>query len=377
MDEVRSVHGPGYRQFSTWTLVYVEGDVTSDRVLVTGAFGLVGAAVVDALAARGCAVVATDLHTPANLQSAQRVPAGVEVRWADLTSAAEVASLVESTAPGAIVHLAALIPPFCYTNRRVAQAVNVDATSFLLSAAANLASPPRFVLASSVAVYGARNPHRDKGLLTADTPVNPSDLYGAHKVAAENLVRSSGLDWVVLRLGGVLTAAPRWSIDPNLLRFEAVLPTDGRIQTVDVRDIAHAFCAAISTSHVREVFLIGGDSSHRTTQSAVASETAAAMGLAGGIPAGRLGDPDEDRSWFVTDWMDTERSQQVLGFQRHSLPAMHAETSAAVGWRRGPIRLAAPIVRAVLKTQSPYRGMGGQFADPWRAIERCWGDPRY
>ncbi|MFA4081388.1 NAD(P)-dependent oxidoreductase [Mycobacteroides salmoniphilum] len=351
--------------------------MTSDRVLVTGAFGLVGSAVVDALAARGCVVVATDLGTPGNLQSAQRVPAGVEVRWADLTSASEVTSLVESTAPTAIVHLAALIPPFCYANRRLAQAVNVGATGFLLAAAANLESLPRFVLASSVAVYGARNPYRDKGLLTADTPVNPSDLYGAHKVAAENLVRSSGLDWVVLRLGGVLTAAPRWSIDPSLLRFEAVLPSDGRIQTVDVRDVVRALCAAISTSHVHEVFLIGGDSSHRTTQSAVASETAAAMGLAGGIPAGRPGDPDEDRSWFVTDWMDTERSQQVLGFQRHSLPAMHAETSAAVGWRRGPIQLAAPIVRAVLKAQSPYRGVDGQFADPWRAIERCWGDPQY
>lgn len=351
--------------------------MTRDRVLVTGAFGLVGSAVVDALAARGHAVVATDLRSPTNLQSAQHLPPGVEVRWADLTSHSEVADLVGSTRPVAIVHLAALIPPFCYANRRLAQAVNVDATGLLVSAAENLPSPPRFVLASSVAVYGARNPHRDMGLLTADTPVNPSDLYGAHKVAAENLVRSSGLEWVVLRLGGVLTATPRWSIDPNLLRFEAVLPSDGRIQTVDVRDVARAFGAAIGTSHVREVFLIGGDSSHRTTQSAVASETAAAMGLAGGIPAGRPGDPDDPRSWFVTDWMDTERSQQVLGFQRYSLPAMHAETSAAVGWKRMPIRLAVPIVRSVLKTQSPYRGMSGQFADPWRAIERCWGDPQY
>ncbi|MBA0046660.1 NAD-dependent epimerase/dehydratase family protein [Mycobacteroides sp. LB1] len=345
--------------------------------MVTGAFGLVGSAVVAVLAAQGYAVVATDLRTPANLASAQGLPPEVQVRWADLTSATEVTSLVASTTPAAIVHLAALIPPFCYANRPLAQAVNVEATGSLLAAAADLASPPRFVLASSVAVYGARNRYRDQGLLTAGTPVNPSDLYGAHKVAAENLVKSSSLEWVVLRLGGVLTAAPRWSIDPNLLRFEAVLPSDGRIQTVDVRDVARAFCAAITTSHVDEVFLIGGDSSHRTTQSAVAAETAAAMGLAGGIPIGRPGDPDDDRSWFVTDWMDTGRSQQVLDFQRHALPAMHAETSAAVGWRRGPLRLAAPIVRTVLKTQSPYRGMGGRFADPWRAIERCWGDPQY
>jgi nucleoside-diphosphate-sugar epimerase len=355
----------------------LEVGVTGDRVLVTGAFGLVGSAVVDVLAARGYAVAATDLRTPANLRSAERLPSGVQVHWADLTSVAEVTALIESVAPAAVVHLAALIPPFCYANRALAQAVNVEATGHLVAAAAGLASAPRFILASSVAVYGTRNPHRDKGLLTAQTPVNPSDLYGANKVAAEKLVTSSALEWVVLRLGGVLTSAPRWSIDPNLLRFEAVLPSDGRIQTVDVRDVAQAFCAAVSTSQVREVFLIGGDSSHRTTQSAVASETAAAMGLVGGVPAGRPGDPGDDRSWFVTDWMDTERSQQVLDFQRHSLPVMHAQTSAAVGWRRAPLRLVAPIVWAALKSQSPYRGMGGHFADPWRAIDRCWGDPQY
>lgn len=347
------------------------------QILVTGAFGLVGSQVVATLAAQGYAVVATDLRTSANLRSAQRLPHGVAVRWADLTSAAEVESLLGSVAPRAIVHLAALIPPFCYMNRSLAQRVNVEAVGHLIAAASRLPSPPRFVLASSVAVYGARNPYRGSELLTASTPVRPSDLYGAHKVAAEELVRASALDWVVLRLGGVLTAAPRWSIDPNLLRFEAVLPADGRIQTVDVRDVASAFCAAITTSHIGEVFLIGGDDSHRTTQLAVAAETAAAMGLAGGIPPGRRGDPDKDGAWFATDWMDTERSQEVLAFQSHSLRAMHAETSAAVGWRRAPLRLLAPIVRAGLKSRSPYRGVDGQFADPWRAIERCWGDPRY
>ena len=45
-------------------------------------------------------------------------------------------------------------------------------------------------------------------VLTADTPVNPADVYGAHKAAAEKLVRASSLDWVILRLGGVLTVDP-------------------------------------------------------------------------------------------------------------------------------------------------------------------------
>ena len=66
--------------------------------------------------------------------------------------------------------------------RELAEKVNVDATGSLLAAAEKQPSQPRFVLASSIAVYGARNPHTLPDVLTADTPLNPADVYGAHKV---------------------------------------------------------------------------------------------------------------------------------------------------------------------------------------------------
>jgi nucleoside-diphosphate-sugar epimerase len=352
--------------------------VTADCVLVTGAFGLVGSAIVAELAGQGRRIVAADLDVPANRKRAQAFTAqpGVEVRWADLTSATEVEGLLSAVAPTAIIHLAAIIPPFCYARPQLARAVNVDATVSLVKAASAMPVPPRFVQASSVAVYGARNPYRNDALLTTSTPLRPSDLYGAHKVMAEHCVTTSDLDWVVLRLGGVLLAEPRWALDRDLIFFEAVLPSDGRIQTVDVRDAAHAFCRATVTDHVREIFLIGGDDTHRITQASLGTDSAAAMGLAGGLPAARRGDPEDDQAWFATDWMDTERAQKVLAYQRHSLPAMYAEIRAKVGWLRWPLRLLAPALRWYLKRRSPYRGFPGAYADPWGAISQRWGDPR-
>ena len=345
-------------------------------VVVTGAFGLVGSATVAHLAAEGRRVVATDLDIPANREAAANLPPGVLVRYADLTDPAAVDGLFADVAPTSVIHLAAVIAPHCSSRHALARKVNVDGTANLVAAATKQATPPRFILASSVAVYGPRNPHRSTGVLTADTPVAPYDVYGAHKVEAEGLVRSSALDWAILRLGGVLTVELSLGLNPDFIFFESLLPTDGRIQTVDVRDVARAFAAATTADCLGETLLIGGDSTHRLTQGDIGPATAAAMGLVGGIPTGRAGDPDSDVNWFATDWMDVARAQEVLDFQRHSWPQMLIETAEKAGWKRPLLRLGAPLAHRLLKRRSAYHGTPGIYADPWGAVTAKWGDPR-
>ena len=340
-------------------------------VLVTGAFGLVGSETVRQLMVEGPHVVATDLDVPANRKAAESMPS-TEVRWADLTDPDAVSALLQAVSPTAIIHLAAIIPPVCYARPDLARRVNVDATGLLLEAAAALPNPPRFVQASSIAAYGARNPHRISDVLTADTPLRPSDVYGTHKVEAEKLVRASALEWVVLRLGGVLTAEPQLGVALDMLYFEASLPIDGRIQTVDVRDVARAFIAATTAPVVGETLLIGGDDSHRLVQGDIGPSMAAAMGMVGGIPAGRRGNPDSDGDWFGTDWMDTTRSAKALDFQRISWPQLLAETATRMGWRRHPARVIAPLARALLTRRSPYYHHPGRYADPWGVIHAKW-----
>ena len=141
----------------------------SDAVLITGAFGLVGTATVKHLSRLGRHVIVTDLDTPANRKAAAALPAGVTLRWADLTDARQVSELVTTAAPAAVIHLAAIIPPLCYANPALARRVNVDATANLVKVAAAQPVPPRFVQASSIAVYGPRNPYRFSDVLTAET----------------------------------------------------------------------------------------------------------------------------------------------------------------------------------------------------------------
>lgn len=347
------------------------------KVLVTGGFGLVGSQTVRRLADDGHQVVATDLGSPQQRKAAAALPPGVTARWANLTDEHEVDRLIAEVSPAVIVHLAAVIPPAIYRSRELGRRVNVGATAALLRAAGSLAQPPRVVLASSNAVYGSRNPHHHPERLTADSPLKATDLYGAHKIEAERLLRASGFEWVILRLGGVLSVVPgAIPFSRDALYFENTLPTDGRIHTVDVRDVAAAFAAATTADIVGETLLIAGDDSHLHQQKDIGPALAAARGLTDVLPDGRPGDPDSDDSWFVTDWLDTTRAQQALSFQRHSWPDMLAEMRAIVGWRRYPTALVAPLARMFLERQGAYRDSPGRYADPWAAIRVRLGDPR-
>jgi len=209
----------------------------------------------------------------------------------------------------------------------------------------------------------------------ADTPPRPTELYGQHKLESEAYVRASSLPWIVLRLGGVMsTDLSALPFTMDALYFESALPTDNRIHMVDVRDVASAFAAATVADAVGEILLIAGDETHRMRQGDVGAALAAARGMPGVLPAGRPGDPDSDDDWFITDWMDTTRAQELLKFQHHSWPDMLDEIRVQTGWKRHPSRLIAPLARAFVKRQGAYRGAPGRYADPWGALSARLGD---
>lgn len=343
----------------------------SGTVLITGAFGLVGTDAVRRFAADGWRVVAT-----AHRKASQELPPRVETRWTDLTDPAQVRSLVAEVSPDVIVHLAAVIPPLVYRDAAFARKLNVGATASLVSAASDQPKPPRFLHASSTAIYGSRNPYRHPELLGLDTPLRPCELYGGHKLEAEELVRSSSLDWVVLRLGGVFSVDPRaMPFSRDMVYFGTSLPSDGRVHAVDTRDVAAAFAAAAHHDVVGEIFLIGGDESHRLRQGEIAPAMVAAQGMVGVVPQGRPGDPNSDDGWYPNaDWMDVSAAQRVLQFQHHSWPDMLAEMRTQTGWQRYPRRFVVPLARRFLKRQAAYRKSPGQYADVWAALGARFGN---
>ena len=208
--------------------------------------------------------------------------------------------------------------------------------------------------------------------------MRPCDVYSGQKAEGEEIVRSSSLEWVVLRFGGVL------STDFSALPFgadgmfiESAVPSDSRLHNVDVRDVARACAAAATADVAHEILLIAGDQSHQMRFGDVGPALAAALGVPGAVPPGRPGNPNSDTDWFVTDWMDTTRAQEALKFQHHSWPDMLAELQAEAGWKRYAGRLIAPVARVVMKRRGAYWKAPGQYADPWGAIRTKLGGPAW
>lgn len=139
--------------------------MTVDTILVTGAFGQIGKRCAQILLERGRTVIAVDLRNDKTVAVEQELsasaPTGTLVpAYVDLTNTEAVRELIATHQPGAIVHLAALLSPASYRNPALARKVNVGGTENLLAAAAELPHPPLFLLGSSAAVYGSRNPFR-------------------------------------------------------------------------------------------------------------------------------------------------------------------------------------------------------------------------
>jgi UDP-glucuronate 4-epimerase len=230
----------------------------SERFLVTGANGCIGAWVVRQLVAEQVPVVAYDASPDSYRQRLAldgATPEGVTHVQGDITDLGAFERTVDEHAITNIIHLAALQVPFCRADPPLGARVNVVGTVHVFEAAVRRADRMApVVYASSIAAYDALDA-ADPGA-APDMSATPSTLYGVFKRANEG---TAAVYWGEQELPSVglrphtvygpgrdqgLTSAPTFAMLAAAAGQSFRLPFGGRYQLQYAPDVAGAFVAA-------------------------------------------------------------------------------------------------------------------------------------
>jgi len=229
------------------------------RILVTGAQGCIGAWVVKALLDRQLDAVIYDADpNPARLSliAPPELVSRVKVETGDIRDTARLSSLVKDGGITHIVHLAAVLMPFCQQHPVEGGMINVIGTLNVFQAARDAGRPVRVVYASSSAVWGPEEAY-GSGKLTEDDPLKPSTHYGVFKQANEgnarafylaNGISSVGLrPWTVYGVGRDrgLTADPTLAMKAVALGRPFQIRLTGHMDLQYVEDVAESFVRSL------------------------------------------------------------------------------------------------------------------------------------
>ncbi|GAA5201172.1 NAD(P)-dependent oxidoreductase [Rugosimonospora acidiphila] len=310
------------------------------KVLLTGASGNIGSHTLPELVHRGHEVRCFARLSTVNRRMARQWAPEATVAWGDITDANAVARAVEGV--DVVIHLAAMIPPGADEHADQAREVNVGGTANVVAACLAQDSAPRLLFSSTLDVHGFtldRQPPR-----RVDDPLVATSPYTAHKIEDEAMIRASGLEWAIFRLADVPILGVR---EPHPIMFEIGL--DNRIESLHADDAGLALTNALETPAVwgRAMF-IGGGQTCQLTYREYLTRMLAAMGV----------DPLPDDAFsaapYATDWLDTEESERLLHYQRHTFDDIVEAVAVSLGWRRRFVRPAAPLARASILRLSPY-----------------------
>jgi nucleoside-diphosphate-sugar epimerase len=207
------------------------------------------------------------------------------------------------------------------------------------------------VYPSSVAAYGP--PDGSGRPRTAADPLRPTDAYTHHKAACEAIVTQNALSWCVLRLGVAVGPGDLRRVDPVMGARMLRTHPDNPLEWIHPRDAGLALArAAVTAGAAGRVLPVGGGPGCQVRQRDLLAAVTDAVGLPR-IPDAALGQRP-----YYTDWLDTEESQALLGYQRHRFDDLRAELRRALAGPRAGLALLGWPLR-VWGGGNPAAGRGG------------------
>lgn len=225
--------------------------------MVIGGSGFIGSEVMKTLVKNKIETISYDLIQSSTI--------GENNRWirADILELPSLERVFFEYQVDTIIHLVGLpTVNYCEKNPRFSFLLNVMSVQNALEAM-RMADIKKVIFASSAAVYGY---HRGKPVKEKD-PTSPSDIYGYHKLIAEQTVKSYydsyGIDYVIFRIFNVYGGNPHMGKDVISIFIRRALKGEPLIvkgpkkfrDFVHINDVAQAFARATTNNNISDVIV--------------------------------------------------------------------------------------------------------------------------
>ncbi len=320
------------------------------NILVTGAYGNIGKAVLEEILKRNHTITVFEKKNKRTQKAARKFKGIVkETIFGDITKYSDIKAAVKGK--DAVIHLAAIIPPHS-NNKKLCFAVNVDGTSNVVQAILENGNKASLVHSSSCSVMG-NTQHLVPPVKISRKP-KATDNYTESKIASEKIVSEAGLNkYCITRLGAVMPSKGVWKFSTIMYGFE--IAYNSRIEMILDSDVGLAQITAVEKLRLNlidngNIYFLGGGEKCRLKYGEFFN------GLLNSLGIPKLSKDSFTVKPSFLDWLDTKKAQNDLNFQRYTY-VDYLKIFKSNMRRYVPFTKAfGGLVKWVIKLKSPYSG---------------------
>ncbi|MFX1521664.1 MAG: NAD-dependent epimerase/dehydratase family protein [Promethearchaeota archaeon] len=326
------------------------------NVLITGAFGNIGSAVIKEAYKRNHEITVFEIDNKKTRKTAERYRNKVkDVVFGNIQDFEAVKKAVKESE--VVIHLAAIIPPLSKKNRQLTMDVNLGGTINIVNAIKQIKRNIPFIFTSSASVMGPTQ-LQDK-IVSRNDPLVKTGNYEESKIECEEFLKKNADNYLIFRLAGVLPTFSASSFAGAFSLLEEIfdMHPDMRLEMVMAEDVATALVTGAEklksgTTPKNQVYILGGGKKN-------------GWQLRGGEFLSRLFGslsltvPDrkyftQDINTYHLDWYDTKEAQQEFDYQHHSFDDYLNHIKRTFRIYRIPIRIFRKIILKKLVKMSSY-----------------------
>ena len=231
------------------------------RILITGAFGNIGKAVIEEASKRHHEVIVFEIENKKTRKDARKYREKIkDVFFGDIRNFEDVKKAVREC--DAVIHLAAIIPPVSKKHRELTMDVNYGGTVNLINAIKETKRTIPFIFTSSASVMGPTQ--LQNKLVDRNDPLVITGNYEESKIKCEEFLKENADNYLIFRLAGVLPTFSALSFMSALPFLEELfdMHPDMRLEMIMAADVATALVTGAEklksggTPKIRRTFLV-------------------------------------------------------------------------------------------------------------------------